>query len=112
MSLQNLFFYSKQSQIAAIAFLLLFVVVTLMLLYVNFPKINTIFIVLGLVPIAALSLFQINCLITGDGPTNYNMCGVFAWVVVALIALYSLILSYWYISIILFGKMKFKKVRF
>lgn len=112
MSVQDLFFHSTQSRIAAAAFLFIFILISLMLLYTNFPKLPAAFITLGLVPIAAISLFQINCLITGNDESNYNLCGAYAWAVTALIALYSLILSYWFISVIWFGKMKYKKVRF
>lgn len=91
MSFQDLFFHSTQSRVAAAAFLFIFIVISLMLLYTNFPKVPAFFIVLGLVPIAAISLFQINCLITGNEDSNYNLCGAFAWAVVALIGFYSLI---------------------
>ena len=110
--MSDLLFHSTQSRVAAAAFLFIFILITLMLLYANFPKLATLFIILGLIPIAALSLFQINCMVTGDAKSNYNMCGVFAWAVTALIGFYSLILTYWFISVIWFGKMKYKKVRF
>lgn len=48
-------------------------------------------IMLTMVPVGILSLFQVTCLVTGKGDKNERWwCNVWAWVVCAMIILYSM----------------------
>ena len=97
--LSSVFVGVPQSKLAGLAILLAIVVVALSILFGKepIPLTQTFVIILVMfllaLPAILLSLFQINCLVTGAGLKNQRWwCGLYAWVISVMVVFYSVML--------------------
>lgn len=97
--LMSIFMGVPQSKIAGMAILVAVVVVALSILFGKEPIPLTQKFVIVLVmfllalPAILLSLFQINCLVTGAGIKNQRWwCGLYAWVISVMVVFYCVML--------------------
>jgi len=99
MSLRSIFASVPQSKLAGITILLTLVVISIFILAgkdkISFGQKVAIVLLLILLalPTILLTLFQINCVVTGAGMSNQRWwCSLYAWIVAALIVLYCVML--------------------
>jgi len=99
MSLRSIFASVPQSKLAGITILVTLVVISIFILAgkdkISFGQKVAIVLLLILLalPTILLTLFQINCVVTGAGMSNQRWwCSLYAWIVAALIVLYCVML--------------------
>jgi Mn2+/Fe2+ NRAMP family transporter len=87
---------TPQSKVSGIAIILAIIVLFVSLIFSkdNTPvaeKVGTAFIILFIcIPVVLYNLFQITCLVTGKGTYGETWwCGVYAWLITAVILLFS-----------------------
>lgn len=111
MGILDYFIGTQQSKYASIAIFSAIFVICMAILFTNTDvplghRIMVIFFVflMSIIPVG-MSLFELTCIVTGSKNKPYNMCNIFAWVVAAVMIVYSIIL----IVSVLFSIFTYKK---
>lgn len=93
----NIFIGTTQSNFAAIAIMLSLIMVCLYVLFIN-TNIDVgkrfmiiFFILIASIPSILLTLFEITCMVTGGTRNKNPWCYWYAWILVAIIIVYSII---------------------
>lgn len=98
MSVFDYFIGSQQSKYASVAIILaiFFICVAILFTYTEVPFINRLgvvgFVILVCIFPVALSLFELNCIVTGGKGTSVNLCHYYAWFITIIIIIYSFVL--------------------
>lgn len=97
MNFLNIFFGSKQSKFAALAIFTAIIAICLSILFtttdISIGKRFSIifFIILACIPSVLFTLFELTCIVTGGNKKNNWWCYYFAWIISAILIIYSII---------------------